>query len=94
MVVTEGGSATDFSKRLLRELRTRSLLSTRFLSSWMLDTLDAANLARLGFVLELIGEYLPDMSRHLPISRACVRAACAKIEEVCHRCGISLMIDR
>ena len=40
------------------------------------------NLAQLGFVLRLLGHYLPTMARYLDIARPCVRAACDRFIEV------------
>jgi mediator of RNA polymerase II transcription subunit 12 len=68
--------------KLLVQFRIKHLISTRLFVSWLADTLATANLAQVGFVAQLIGDLLPEMSRHTTIARVCVRAACAKIDEV------------
>ncbi|WRT64690.1 uncharacterized protein IL334_001624 [Kwoniella shivajii] len=72
----------DYSTRLMRELHQRQLLSTRSLSGWMADFLGHANLAQLGFVSQLIGEYLGDMLKHICNARHCIKAACDKVNEI------------
>ncbi|WWD21578.1 hypothetical protein CI109_106064 [Kwoniella shandongensis] len=75
-------SKWDYSTRLMRELHTRHLLSSRLLSGWMADYLSHTNLAQLGFLAQLIGEYLQDMTNHQCNARHCVKAACEKLKEI------------
>jgi hypothetical protein len=80
------GKLTVFNRmKLLRELHTRYLISSRLLCAWLADSLATANLAQTGFISQLIGDYLPDMARHVTIGRQCVRSICAKLKEV--SCG-------
>nr|XP_019008399.1 uncharacterized protein I206_06958 [Kwoniella pini CBS 10737]OCF47180.1 hypothetical protein I206_06958 [Kwoniella pini CBS 10737] len=72
----------DYSTQLMRELHRCQLLSSRLLSGWMADFLGLSNLAQLGFVAQLIGEYIADMVKHLCNARHCVRNACAKLQEI------------
>jgi mediator of RNA polymerase II transcription subunit 12 len=74
----------DSSTTLLRELHTRRLVSSRILTGWLADTLASVNLAQAGFVIQLIGSYLPDMAHHAINGRHCIRACCEKIKEVRH----------
>ncbi|KAK8847487.1 hypothetical protein IAR55_005345 [Kwoniella newhampshirensis] len=75
-------SKWDYSTRLMRELHTRHLLSSRLMSGWMADYLSHTNLAQLGFLTQLIGEYLQDMTNHQCNARHCVRAACERLKEL------------
>jgi hypothetical protein len=77
--------------KLLRELHTRYLISSRLLCAWLADSLATANLAQTGFISQLIGDYLPDMARHVTIGRQCVRSICAKLKEV--SCGSTFSIQ-
>nr|XP_019047064.1 hypothetical protein I302_03671 [Kwoniella bestiolae CBS 10118]OCF25994.1 hypothetical protein I302_03671 [Kwoniella bestiolae CBS 10118] len=72
----------EYSTQLMRELHRRRLLSSRLLSGWMADYLGYANLAQLGFVVQMIGEYLGDMVEHVCNARQCVRNACEKLKEI------------
>nr|XP_018265377.1 uncharacterized protein I303_01743 [Kwoniella dejecticola CBS 10117]OBR87535.1 hypothetical protein I303_01743 [Kwoniella dejecticola CBS 10117] len=72
----------DYSTRLLRELHRRQLVSSRLLSGWMADYLGFANLAQVGFLAQLIGEYSGDLMKHLCNARHCLRNACEKLKEV------------
>lgn len=69
------------SMRMLHELRAKYLISTRIFISWLVDTLATVNLAQVGFVAQLLGVFLPQLSNHVVLARPCVRAACAKISE-------------
>lgn len=73
---------TDYSMKLLNELRAHRLLSNRLFVAWLVDILAISNLAQVGFIAQLIGDYLPEITRHLSLARACIRAACSKISEV------------
>lgn len=70
------------STSLLRELHARYLISTRLLTTWLADHLLIANLAQVGFIVQLVGSYIPDMTRHVVNGRICVRGACEKLKEV------------
>ncbi|WVQ83134.1 hypothetical protein IAT38_005272 [Cryptococcus sp. DSM 104549] len=72
----------DYSTRLLHELHTRHLLSSRLFAGWLADHLSHVNLAQLGFLAQLIGDYLPDMADHLSSAKHCLRAACDKLKDV------------
>ena len=63
-------------------MRTKHLISTRIFVAWLVDMLSITNLAQVGFVTQLIGEHLPEISRHVSVARSCVRIACAKLNEV------------
>jgi mediator of RNA polymerase II transcription subunit 12 len=67
---------------LLRELHAKYLISSRLLTTWLADHLLTSNLAQVGFIVQLISSYIPDMARHVVNGRMCVRAACEKIKEV------------
>jgi mediator of RNA polymerase II transcription subunit 12 len=41
-----------------------------------------ANMAQLGFVASLLGDYMSDMARHVTIGRHCLRVLCDKVLEV------------
>nr|XP_019005040.1 uncharacterized protein I203_01884 [Kwoniella mangroviensis CBS 8507]OCF68501.1 hypothetical protein I203_01884 [Kwoniella mangroviensis CBS 8507] len=75
-------SKWDYSAQLMRKLHRHQLLSSRLLSGWMADFLGYANLAQLGFLAQLIGEYLEDVTKHLCNARQCVRNACEKLKEI------------
>ncbi|TXT13184.1 hypothetical protein VHUM_01585 [Vanrija humicola] len=72
----------QYSNALLRELYRKRLIASRLLVSWLADFLGSANLAQLGFVTQLLHESLAYVSEYAYIGRHCVRAACAKIEEI------------
>lgn len=55
----------------------------------MADFLAAANLAQVGFIAQLISNYLSDVACHVPIGRVMIRAACQKIKEVRYYLHIS-----
>ena len=80
------------STKLLRQLEDRQLVSGRILLGWLVDTLATANLAQIGFVLQLLGDRLPEMGRHAAIARVCVRVSCAKLVEV-SRLDVSLTAE-
>jgi hypothetical protein len=67
---------------LLRELHAKYLISSRLFVGWLVDTLSSTNLAQIGFIASLFGDYLPEMARHVVIARQCVRVVLAKIDEV------------
>ncbi|WVO16601.1 hypothetical protein L204_104280 [Cryptococcus depauperatus] len=69
----------DYSTRLLREMHAKNLLSNRLFSGWLAEHLSQVNLAQLGFLAQLVGEYLSDMIRHLDSARHCIRAACERL---------------
>jgi mediator of RNA polymerase II transcription subunit 12 len=71
------------STSLLRELHAKYLISTRLLTTWLGEHLLTANLAQVGFIVQLVGNYISDMARHVVNGRICVRAACEKLKEVC-----------
>ena len=75
-------TTADTSIVLLRELHAKYLISTRLLTTWLADHLLTSNLAQVGFVVQLISSYIPDMARHVVNGRMCVRAACEKLKEV------------
>lgn len=52
--------------------------------SWLADYMRISNLAQLGFVTQLIGDYLPDMVNHITCARVCLRGLCEKTKEVCY----------
>jgi mediator of RNA polymerase II transcription subunit 12 len=52
------------------------------LLGWLADHLAIANLAQVGFIAQLIADYLPDMARHVWIGRLCLRAVCDKIQDI------------
>jgi mediator of RNA polymerase II transcription subunit 12 len=56
--------------------------------AWLADFQRTANLAQLGFVAQLIGDYLPDMLHHLAAARVCIKGACEKIKEVSLKKGL------
>jgi mediator of RNA polymerase II transcription subunit 12 len=80
--VSSGVDVAYSSTSLLRELHARYLISTRLLTTWLADHLLVANLAQVGFIVQLIGSYVPDMTRHVVNARICVRGACEKLNEV------------
>jgi mediator of RNA polymerase II transcription subunit 12 len=82
LYVSSGVGVTYCSTSLLRELHARYLISTRLLTTWLADHLLVANLAQVGFIVQLIGSYVPDMTRHVVNGRICVRGACEKLHEV------------
>lgn len=67
---------------LLERLFGLRLISSRVLLGWLSDFLASANLAQLGLVAKLIGDYLPSVARHATIGRTCLRVACDRISEV------------
>ena len=75
-------TTADASIVLLRELHAKYLISTRLLTTWLADHLLTSNLAQVGFIVQLISSYIPDMARHVVNGRMCVRAACEKLQEV------------
>ncbi|WVQ75963.1 hypothetical protein IAR50_005599 [Cryptococcus sp. DSM 104548] len=75
-------SKWDYSNRLLRELHSQQLLSTRIFSGWLSDHLSHVNLAQLGFLLQVVSEHLLDISKHQSSARHCLRAACEKLQEL------------
>lgn len=79
------------STRLLRALHTKHLISTRLFTGWLADHLTHVNLAQLGFLAQLIGEYLDDLVHHLGSARHCLRAACDKLVEVRNSPGKELL---
>ncbi|OXL06191.1 hypothetical protein C348_05673 [Cryptococcus neoformans Gb118] len=81
----------DYSTRLLRALHTKHLISTRLFTGWLADHLTHVNLAQLGFLAQLIGEYLDDLVHHLGSARHCLRAACDKLVEVRNSPGKELL---
>jgi hypothetical protein len=84
LYVSSGVDVAYCSTSLLRELHARYLISTRLLTTWLADHLLVANLAQVGFIVQLIGSYVPDMTRHVVNGRICVRGACEKLQEVSH----------
>ena len=82
LYVSSGVDVAYSSTSLLRELHARYLISTRLLTTWLADHLLVANLAQVGFIVQLIGSYIPDMTRHVVNGRICVRGACEKLLEV------------
>jgi len=83
ILASKFGSLTDFfSSKLLREMRARYLISTKILVAWLVDMLGIANLAQIGFITQLIGEHLPEISKHSSVARPCIRIVCAKLNEV------------
>lgn len=66
----------------MRELHSRRLISNRTFLGWLADYLSLANLAQVGFIAQLIADYLPDMARHVWIGRLCLRAVCDKIQDI------------
>lgn len=72
----------QYSNALLHQLSRKRLLSARMLIVWLADFLSSANFAQLGFVTQLMHEHLIDLTEYIGIGRLCVRAACAKIEEI------------
>ena len=72
----------DYSCKLLHSLHSFHLLSGRILSGWLVDQLTTTNLAQLGFVVRLLGNYLPTIAGYVDITRPCVRAACDRVVEV------------
>nr|KIR49643.1 hypothetical protein I312_00731 [Cryptococcus bacillisporus CA1280] len=81
----------DYSTRLLRALHTKHLVSTRLFTGWLADHLTHVNLAQLGFLAQLIGEYLDDLVHHLGSARHCLRATCDKLVEVRNSPGKELL---
>lgn len=75
-------------------MEDRQLISGRMLAGWLVDTLATANLAQIGFLLQLLGERLPEMGRHASIARLCVRVACAKLVEVSATIRVGLTDER
>lgn len=70
------------STNLVREAHTRRLISTRAMMAWLVEFLPICNLAQVGFIAQLIGDYLPDMLEHSISARHCIRVACDKVQEV------------
>jgi len=70
------------SQSLLCQLHAKHLISTRLLTTWLADHLLIANLAQVGFIVQLIASHIPDMTRHVVNGRICIRAACEKLKEV------------
>lgn len=68
--------------KLLGNLHAKYLISSRLFTAWLADHLSTANLAQVGFIVQLTTTYLSDMSRHVVNGRICIRAACEKIREV------------
>lgn len=79
------------STRLLRALHTKHLISTRLFTGWLADHLTHVNLAQLGFLAQLIGEYLDGLVHHLGSARHCLRATCDKLVEVRNSPGKELL---
>ena len=79
------------SSKLLREMRSKRLISTRVFVGWLVDLLGIANLAQIGFVAQLIGDFLPEISKHASVARSCIRIACSKLSEVSHPPGSSVL---
>ncbi|ODO08687.1 hypothetical protein L198_00420 [Cryptococcus wingfieldii CBS 7118] len=75
-------SKWDYSNRLLGELDTKQLLSTRLFAGWLSEHLSHVNLAQLGFLLQVISKHLLDISKHQSSARHCLRAACEKLKEL------------
>lgn len=67
------------------------MISTRLFTGWLADHLTHVNLAQLGFLAQLIGEYLDDLVHHLGSARHCLRAACDKLVEVRNSPGKELL---
>jgi mediator of RNA polymerase II transcription subunit 12 len=72
----------QYSNALLLRLSRKQLLSRRVFVGWLADFLSSANFAQLGFVTQLMHEHLVDLTEFVGVGRVCVRAACAKIEEI------------
>lgn len=72
----------QYSNQLLHQLYRKRLISPRLLVQWLSDFLGTANLAQLGFVSQLIHDNLVDVAEYVVVGRHCVRAACAKIDEI------------
>jgi mediator of RNA polymerase II transcription subunit 12 len=68
----------------LKELHAEKLISVRILLSWLADQLSTCNLAQLGFVVQVLGEYLAEAAEHLSLARLIVRSTCHRIQEVRH----------
>ncbi|KAL7420053.1 RNA polymerase II mediator complex subunit [Cryptotrichosporon argae] len=72
----------QYSMALLEQLRAKRLISIRLFMGWLVDNLGAANLAQVGFLAGLLAENVEHVLEHLAIARHCIRACCAKIEEI------------
>jgi mediator of RNA polymerase II transcription subunit 12 len=73
---------TPCSLSLLRTFHTRYLISSRTLATWLADFAATCNLAQVGFVAQLINEYLEDVAKHASIARSALRALLDKLAEV------------